>query len=185
MNAEVVQCLLDAIRARRRKVPLVALAVVLYVAAPLVAYWQFVHPRRAEIRSLRTQVNAQKKWEKGFRVFQAQVDVARDWAGDEVVWLDELNNVVEALASPTDAYIEKIIMNEGELRLELRVTNADIKNNLVRSLEEFTVGEGDDARPRYRVDQGRFATSRDPKYGFRGSLTVTLTRHASDRKSGK
>ena len=173
----------DAIRARRRKRPLVAVAVMLYVAAPLVAYLQIVRPPQAEIRSLRTEVNAQKKWEKGFKDFQSQISVARDWVEREVVWLDELDNVVQALASPTDAYVDRITMKEGELRLELRVTNVGIKNNLVKSLEAFTVGEGDDPPSRYQVDQGRFVASTDPKYKFRGSLTVILTSHPSNKKS--
>ena len=74
-------------------------------------------------------------------------------------------------------------MKEGELRLDLRVTSVGIKNNLVKSLEAFTVGEGDDPPPRYQVDQGRFVASTDPKYKFRGSLTVTLTRHPSNKKT--
>ena len=70
-----------------------------------------------------------------------------------------------------------------QLIKDLRVTDVGIKSNLVRAFEEFTVGEGDDAGPKYKIDQGRFVASTDPKYKFRGSLTVTLTRHPSNQKS--
>jgi len=181
-------------RARRRKVPMTAIVVLLFVSAAAVLYYQVAWPIKRDVRKLRDKINTEKKWAKDFGEFQGQLDVAETWAARDEIWLDELMRVVQVLPDHRDAYMDKITMNTGRIQLDLRVSQAAVKDALIERLKTLTLDsevegvEGDESKkkPRYRLETGDFSSGGDPPFKFRGPVTLYLTEYETeDKDEGK
>lgn len=175
----------DPGRARLRKVPLVAAAAALLIAAGVVWYVQVPGKQFARVAELEDQIRDVKQEIRKNRDFISLVETARQWEEEQVVWLEEMKNLQALLPDNKHIVLNGITMRQADRRIDLAVRAADNRQpaRIIRRLQEFRI-EGEQ-EPRYVATRGATAeASRGGKYPHESDITLRLA-DGEDEARGK
>lgn len=171
-------------QARLKKVPVVAAVAVLFIAAAIVLYVQGPAKKLAKRADLEEQIRETKAEIKENKKFIALVEKAEQFEADQVVWIDELNRLVDVLPDSKHVVLAKLDMFQSGKRMELSVRAKDNRQaaKIVKELGQFRP-EGRKT-PYYTATRGTTSeTTRGGKYPHECKISVTLPGGDSKKKS--
>lgn len=169
---------------RLKRVPLVAATAVLMVTAVVVAYWQWVGPKREAIANLRAEIKRLEDRQKLSDELTDRLDEVREWERQGVVWLDEFYRLAEAFPDTAETYAEKLsITSKGQIRVQLLSKVSTGSNHLADNLAGVRVNEGKE--PYYVVETGKSGRTAEGKFKFRAEVTATLAEQAEEARNGR
>jgi len=164
----------DVRRERLRKVPVVAGATAVLLLAAGTAVGLKMHSKAVEIRRLDARLKAAKQELDDIRDFNDRVTAAENWRQHNIVWLDELRVVAEALPDTKDAYLRELsTTDDGELILKLVATDGDV---IARMIDRLAALKDEKGRRRFVVTPGARVANRDDQYKVQTDLRLQLDR---------
>jgi len=127
-----------------------------------------------EIRRLDASLKAAKQELDDIRDFNDRVTAAENWRQHNIVWLDELRVVAEALPDTKDAYLRELsTTDDGELILKLVATDGDV---IARMIDRLAALKDEKGRRRFVVTPGARVANRDDQYKVQTDLRLQLDR---------
>lgn len=128
----------DEARAKRKKIPVIAATVLVFLLAGGVAWWQISgRPVREQKHALVKQIQEAKSWRRNFEKQVTEFSNVRKWQSTQVKWIDELKTIVGYLPGEKVAYLTRLYMNnKGDLDLKLQSTRNDAATRLAKKLAD-------------------------------------------------
>lgn len=177
---------LDAHKERMRKVPVVAsaaAAVLLLVSTAVGLKW---HAKAVEIRTLDTKLKASKDELAEIDDFNSRVMAADHWRRRNVVWLDEIRAIADALPQSKDVYLRELsTTDDDEVVLKMVATDGSAVAKLLERLNGLKTEKG---KARFVVTPGARVTNKDPKYKVQTDIRLQIKAmlpEPTSQKAGK
>jgi type IV pilus assembly protein PilM len=156
-----------------RKLPMVAAVAVVFVLAGTVAYVKAIKPDRDRLTLLEKQNDAYARQIRDYEKFQkliAQVDAFEE---EQIIWIDELNDVMALLPDNQEMVLEDIDLRQKDqlIKLKMKIKDRELGTQIVEDLEAFRV-EGQE-RKHFEANLGSTQTGRG-EYPVTGSVDVNI-----------
>jgi hypothetical protein len=159
-----------------RRIPRVAAVAALFVVAAIVAYLRGPAQQYAALHRIENEIDDVNAEIRENRDFIRMVDAAAAFEKEQVVWVDELRRLVEALPSDSrEVVLERLDLYQKEKRisLPLRVKDSITANKIVAALESFRPEDWKKPGPYYRVKRGAGNQVSGP-YSHEEQLTIAV-----------
>ena len=169
-------------RARLKRAPLAAVVVALFVVAAGAWYAQGPARRFAERDRLREQIRETKAQIKANKKFIDMVEPVKAFEAEQVIWVDELKNVVDLLPDSRKVVLNKLDMFQRGKRLEMSLRASDGKQaaQVVEDFEKFR--PDDEQKPYYAATRDAQTMSKSP-YPHEGKVTVQIVKGVQPSKN--
>lgn len=156
-----------------KKLPMVAAVVLVFMLAGAVAYVRAIKPDRDRLKALEDQNDAYAGQIRDFEKFHkliAQVDAFEE---EQVIWIDELNDVLALLPDNQEMVLENIDLRQKDqlIKLKMNLKDRELGTQIVDDLEAFRV-EGHENKY-FEADLGSTQTGRGD-YPVSGSIDVNI-----------
>ncbi|HEY3244395.1 MAG TPA: pilus assembly protein PilM, partial [Phycisphaerae bacterium] len=122
-----------------RKAPLGAIAALLFIAAGVLLYFRLVRPQYVELTRIEGQLAKARKLKTSQDELAKLVETAESFDKGQVVWLDALRDLVEAVPDNKELVITRVDMSQRERAVTLRVNikESGTSGTAVAALDEF------------------------------------------------
>jgi len=159
---------------RLRKLPIVAAVAALFLAAAGVLYHQTVTPQKRQLAELGRQIEEAQSNKREMESLSKLVGIVRDLEADQIVWIDELHDILACLPGIDQLVLDDITMQQKDRSITLRVkaTAPQVMTELVNRLQEFQV-PGATGR-HYEVKLGATSTAAHGTHPVSGKLDITV-----------
>ncbi|MCH7814887.1 MAG: hypothetical protein IID40_12805, partial [Planctomycetes bacterium] len=161
-------------RARLKKVPLVAAVAALFVMAVGVGYVQGPAKKFARVRDLQEEIADTKARIRADQPFIRMVNQAERFEAEQVIWLDEMLNLVALLPDNQQVVLEQLDMVQRDRRMKFGLRARDLTQGaaLVEQLEAYRP-EGQ-KKPHYSAQRGPTGRAAKGDYRYEGNVTVRI-----------
>jgi len=178
-------------RERARRAPIMAATIALFVAAAAVLAYNPIRQRSAEVEQLKDEIAELEKDSKQRRSFMKRYADLEEWQRSNVVWLDVIQQVLDAFPSTEEAYVTKLdcSRDKGAVTLEIAAKHRKVGTEFLTRVKEIkgTV-TGETGRQRtvglFDGEPGDAKQNvKDPKYPVKHSVVLQI--EALQRKKKK
>lgn len=169
-------------QARLKRVPMVAGVAAVFVLAATTFYIKGPAKQFARVAELEEQIQEAKDQIKANKKFMAMIESVEQFEADQVVWVDELRNLIDVLPDNKKVVLSKVDMYQNGKRLEigLRSKTGQQAPRIVDNFEVFR--PEDDDEPYYRASRGTTSVGRGD-YKHESTISVHIVN--GDTKSKK
>lgn len=169
-------------RERVKQVPMVAVAIGLFVAAGIVAAYVPIRTKNKKIDQLNAQISRMDSDKKQREEIQKQLQDVRGWEDRSVVWLDTLQQIATSvLPSNREAYLTRMDFPEnGQVKLEIAAIDEFVAGDMAEKASQLVDGKNN---PLYAGKTGNVSDRRidpteaqlpGPKYEFKDEVYLTV-----------
>jgi type IV pilus assembly protein PilM len=160
--------------AKLRKAPMVAAVVALFAVAGIVYYWQGPAKQFAQRRQLEEQIAQVRAEIKENEDFMQMVEAAQAFEQEQVVWLDELNNLVALLPDNRKVVLSKLDLYQDDRRMQMdfRASDSVEGARMIEQLEAFRL-EGQE-HEHYQAKIGPTSEKRGKEYPHEGGISIQV-----------
>lgn len=176
---------IDVERERRKKIPVAAIVALLFIAAVAVAWHKTVSPIRDDIASLDAQIAEVKDRLEVINRFETQVNAAKQWQAEEVVWLDEIHRIVKELPEAKQAYLTELAMHQKDGRIDLKMRTSGNLDSAKFADRLNKLKLKDEKEEHFAVQPGKIVPTRDAEYQYGSEMKIQLKKIAEAPKSGR
>jgi type IV pilus assembly protein PilM len=183
---------------RLKKLPVAVGTVVLFIAAAVVSYVQFVQPKRVEVAVLDALVDPKRKTVKEIEEFKGQVEALESWRDSEEFWPEVLAMLAENFPPDSEVMVTRLdfesraraksATREGRMTAQLRTVSLGKVNELSAKLKELgcpevKVGKETPIGGRRGVGIYRYDTDLEAVLPPRAKLKVTSSEEGKAERS--
>jgi flagellar basal body-associated protein FliL len=159
-------------RVRRRKQPMIAATVALFVLAAGVLAYQPIHRRKARIADLKAAKHLKNRNEDARELMLDQFQDYQLWQRSDVVWIDQLMRMAEAFPPNKVAYITKLEFDEkGEVSVDLAAKDEMVATRIVEQLTQVKDKQGELL---FTAKPGKAKESTDKEYPVKDQVSVEI-----------
>lgn len=172
-------------QARLKRLPMVAGVAALFVLAATIFYVRGPAKNFARVAELKEQIKETKSQIKANKKFIAMVEFVERFENEQVIWVDELRNLIDVLPDNKKVVLSKVDMYQSGKRMEigLRAMTGEQIPRVVDNFEAFR--PEDDDEPYYRASRGP-TTSGRTDYKHESAISVRIVKgEKTDRAKGK
>jgi Tfp pilus assembly protein PilN len=182
-----------------KKLPLVAAVVVLFLLSGVVGYFRVVKPQRDRLAAVEQEIEDAEREIAATKKFVKRIKQVEENEEAQLVWLDELHDLLSLLPSNEELVLESIDMSQedGEVVLKAKATSREVLTETVNELKEYRLAGSDE--PYYSASLGSTREETRGQYLWKGPITVRVvgsrprpdfevadrTKAGSKRKAGR
>ena len=161
-------------QAKLKKVPLVAAVVALFAIAGGVFYWQGPAKGFARRHELEEQIREVEAEIKANKPFINMVEAAQEFEDQQIIWIDEVRNLVEQLPDSRKVVLEGLDLRQRDrtMKMEIRASDSLQGGKIVEKFGDLHP-EGGKGRS-YAATRGRTSLASKGKYRHQGTITVQI-----------
>lgn len=165
-------------RERVKRVPMVAVAIGLFVAAGLVFAYLPIRSKSEQIEELQEKYAADKADQKRREELSKQLKDVSDWQAKNVVWLDTIFQISKDIyTSNKDAFFTRLDFNEsGQIKLDFLAVDDTVAGDMVENARKIRVPDKLDKKKTVAAltaRPGDVEDSPDPKYPVKDEVFIT------------
>lgn len=153
---------------RRKQVTIGGSAAIALLLITWLSSYAYVSSLTTQRNQLKAQIDVLQKKAKECKQVLTRIDSVRNWTDQEVIWIDQLKDLVQQMPDNTDGYATNL-QAKGQNRqvdLGMRATSMTLPNDL---WNRFVSVDGLDAEIRGWSEGG------NPKYPYSGDMVVRIS----------
>jgi len=157
-----------------KKAPIAAAVCVLFILAGVVANHNIAGPKRAEIKELKEKRGKLTDKVAEYDEFNRMLDEVQKFEREQIIWVDELADVMSVLPGNDQIILSKIDMSQKERRISLKAIDCKddkVANEARDGLDAFKLSK--DGKPRFNAELDNLKGQKGD-YAQRASLTIKL-----------
>ncbi len=163
-------------RAKRRikRAPFVGAAAALLIAAGVLSYFQWVKPQYESRERLSAEIAAIQDELKNHREFIKVVKAVQDYEREQIVWLDELRDLVSVLPDQKQMVLTGLDMSQKEKRIKMpfKAKGPTVGKETLDALQAFRLPHVE--RQQFKALPGPTRVKAKQLYPHTGSLDITI-----------
>ncbi len=168
---------------RLKKAPVFAIAALVVVSVLAGVYWKVIMPKNRALDELHAQIDDYEERISDLeKIREKRISIADSFDKDQVVWLDELNRLVELLPTNEQMLLKLIDMDrkDAEISIRLEAKNRQTVLDSVTKIDGFRM-RGDD-ESYFNALAGRMTeSSGKDQYPTSGLINVVIERKVEEK----
>jgi Tfp pilus assembly PilM family ATPase len=165
-------------RERVKRVPMVAVAIGLFLTAGLVLAYMPIRSRGEQIDELQSKIDAANADKKLREELSKQLKDVSDWQTKNVVWLDTIHQIAKDIfTSNKDAFFTRLDFNEsGQVKLDFLAVDDTVAGDMVENARKIRIPAPLDKKktvPVWTARPGDVEDATDPKYPVKDEVFMT------------
>lgn len=159
---------------RIRRVPIVAATALVFLVAAGVFYFNYIKPQYDTRERLQEEIYEIKQTLAKHKDFERMVAAIQEYESQQIVWLDELYDMIGALPDNKKIVLKKIDMKQKthSVKFPYRASDSNVASALVAALDAVRL-DGE-TRPQFRASLGATSLKPGDQYSHHGSVEIKI-----------
>jgi type IV pilus assembly protein PilM len=160
-------------RQQIRRAPVMAAAVVVFALVGVAWYIKFVRPQYVELAAIEKRIAAQNREKKAQDELAKLVQAAESFDRGQVVWIDALHDLVDAVPDNKELVIARIDMTQRDRTINVKMNGKQMGTGgiAVAALDEYRLPDG--AR-RFDAKGRQVNEAASGNYPFAGQIVINI-----------